>query len=170
MKPSNILLSYSDVPVLVDFGFAQKWDLSAIDLRGTGDTRLDLHTDSHKEPFFSEISWGTPEYLDPPVSETKMFDTRRTADNILTACPGPQARRTAVRRLVARCKTAPLAWSVRTLKLDADQVTFFEILCGRTPFEVSEEEDFSTPEQLKVYYERTLTGLWIGDWSMSKRK
>nr|XP_019003885.1 CAMK/CAMKL protein kinase [Kwoniella mangroviensis CBS 8507]OCF67346.1 CAMK/CAMKL protein kinase [Kwoniella mangroviensis CBS 8507] len=47
IKPANVLLSHNDIPVLVDFGFAQRWDVNA---RGS---------------FLSSISWGTPEYLDP---------------------------------------------------------------------------------------------------------
>ena len=43
IKPANVLLSYNDIPVLVDFGFAQKWDVGE---RGS---------------FLSSISWGTPE-------------------------------------------------------------------------------------------------------------
>lgn len=47
------------------------------------------------------------------------------------------------------------------------QVTFFEILIGRTPFEESEDEQFSTTEQLSVYHDRTVQGKWLGEWSMS---
>lgn len=43
IKPANVLLNYNDVPVLVDFGFAVKWD-----------TR-------DRTAFLSNISWGTPE-------------------------------------------------------------------------------------------------------------
>ena len=43
IKPANVLLSHNDIPVLVDFGFAQKWEVGA---RGS---------------FLSSISWGTPE-------------------------------------------------------------------------------------------------------------
>lgn len=47
IKPANILLSDEDRPVLVDFGFAQMYDLS------------------NKDRFLSSLSWGTPEYLSP---------------------------------------------------------------------------------------------------------
>jgi serine/threonine protein kinase len=43
IKPANVMLSYNDVPVLVDFGFANKWQMGE---RGS---------------FLSDISWGTPE-------------------------------------------------------------------------------------------------------------
>lgn len=43
IKPANVMLNYNDVPVLIDFGFAQQWDIG----RGTN--------------FVSDISWGTPE-------------------------------------------------------------------------------------------------------------
>lgn len=43
IKPANIMLNYYDVPILVDFGFATKWEVNA---RGA---------------FLSTISWGTPE-------------------------------------------------------------------------------------------------------------
>ena len=42
----------------------------------------------------------------------------------------------------------------------------FEILIGRTPFEANDQEDFETPEELLVYYERTRKGVWLGKWSM----
>ena len=42
----------------------------------------------------------------------------------------------------------------------------FEILIGRTPFEANEQEEFSTPEDLAVYYERSRRGQWIGEWEM----
>jgi hypothetical protein len=46
----------------------------------------------------------------------------------------------------------------------------FEILIGRTPFEANEQEQFSTKEELRVYYERTKAGTWVGEWSMSPRE
>ncbi|RXK36260.1 CAMK/CAMKL protein kinase [Tremella mesenterica] len=111
IKPANVLLGYNDVPVLVDFGFAQKWQVGA---RGS---------------FLSSISWGTPEYLDPQRAKGMPHDER-----------------------------ASDVWSLG--------ITMFEILIGRTPFEANEEEEFFTPEQLIVYYERTKRGVWVGDWSM----
>jgi hypothetical protein len=50
------------------------------------------------------------------------------------------------------------------------QITFFEILIGRTPFEAHASEDFSTQDQLTVYYDRTLRGEWLGEWEMSNCK
>jgi len=47
IKPSNVMLSYTDVPVLVDFGFATRWDMRS------------------RNPFLSTISWGTPEVSRP---------------------------------------------------------------------------------------------------------
>lgn len=43
IKPANILLSHSNVPVLVDFGFAQRWNVDS------------------ERTFLSNICWGTPE-------------------------------------------------------------------------------------------------------------
>jgi protein-serine/threonine kinase len=54
IKPANIMISYNDVPVLVDFGFAVKWDVGK---RGS---------------FLSNISWGTPE-----VSQSQLKIQRR---------------------------------------------------------------------------------------------
>lgn len=55
IKVSNILISHSDIPVLVDFGFAHGWDLR------------------DKNAFFSEISWGTPEVnLNPLILLVRM--------------------------------------------------------------------------------------------------
>ena len=42
-RPANILLSNENVPVLVDFGFAEKYDLQS------------------PEAFHSNLSYGTPE-------------------------------------------------------------------------------------------------------------
>lgn len=63
-------------------------------------------------------------------------------------------------------------------------VTFFEILAGRTPFEKSDQEQFTTKEDLEEYWARTvseansftkmsnaflqLRGQWIGNWKMSR--
>nr|XP_019045252.1 CAMK/CAMKL protein kinase [Kwoniella bestiolae CBS 10118]OCF24182.1 CAMK/CAMKL protein kinase [Kwoniella bestiolae CBS 10118] len=111
IKPANVLLSHNDIPVLVDFGFAQQWDVGA---RGS---------------FLSSISWGTPEYLDPIRAKGMPHDER-----------------------------ASDVWSLG--------ITMFEILIGRTPFEENEEEQFATPEELVVYYERSKKGRWVGQWSM----
>ena len=46
----------------------------------------------------------------------------------------------------------------------------FEILIGRTPFEATEDEQLATPEDLIIYYERSRSGEWIGDWSMPHGK
>ncbi|KAK4689689.1 hypothetical protein P7C73_g420, partial [Tremellales sp. Uapishka_1] len=58
IKPANVLLSHNDIPVLVDFGFAQKWEVG---VRGS---------------FLSSISWGTPEYLDPQRAQGMPHDER----------------------------------------------------------------------------------------------
>ena len=41
-------------------------------------------------------------------------------------------------------------------------VTFFEILMGRTPFEHSEGEQFTTKEDLEMYWNRTVRGSRTG--------
>jgi len=88
IKPANILLSHNDTPVIVDFGFAQRWDLSNTD--GRGPTKVSgLAVSSNKAgsthvPFWSEISWGTPEYLDPLVS---VCQTLRICDAYLAINP-----------------------------------------------------------------------------------
>lgn len=43
IKPTNIMISFSDVPVLVDFGFASKYDVGS------------------QGCFLSTERWGTPE-------------------------------------------------------------------------------------------------------------
>ncbi|KAJ9113864.1 hypothetical protein QFC19_000057 [Naganishia cerealis] len=134
IKPSNIMLSSTNTPIFVDFGFAQKWDVNAADTGAStligGLTTLTGHNASCHELFHSEISWGTPEYLDPQRSKGIKHDER-----------------------------ASDVWALG--------VTFFEILVGRTPFEETEDEQFSTPEELNVYHMRTVQGTWLGDWSMT---
>ncbi|KAJ7132934.1 kinase-like domain-containing protein [Mycena filopes] len=113
IKPANILLSSKNIPVLVDFGFAEKYDMKS----GTA--------------FHSNLSYGTPEYLSPERARGLPHDTRKSD-----------------------------VWSLG--------ITFFEILIGRTPFEHSDQEQFSTKEDLEKYWARTLRGKWVGSWKMSK--
>ncbi|GAA5836326.1 hypothetical protein JCM5353_005988 [Sporobolomyces roseus] len=58
IKPSNILLSSDDRPILIDFGFAQQWDTRSPDR------------------FLSSLSWGTPEYLSPERANGHLHDER----------------------------------------------------------------------------------------------
>nr|XP_018262002.1 CAMK/CAMKL protein kinase [Kwoniella dejecticola CBS 10117]OBR84160.1 CAMK/CAMKL protein kinase [Kwoniella dejecticola CBS 10117] len=58
IKPANILISHNDIPVLVDFGFAQQYDMSA------------------RSPFLSSLAWGTPEYMDPIRAQGLPHDER----------------------------------------------------------------------------------------------
>ncbi|KAH0586424.1 hypothetical protein H2248_007659 [Termitomyces sp. 'cryptogamus'] len=60
IKPANILLSRKNIPVLVDFGFAEKYDLKP-------DTA-----------FHSNLSYGTPEYLSPERARGLPHDTRKS--------------------------------------------------------------------------------------------
>lgn len=59
-RPANILLSEEEVPVLVDFGFAEKYEL-----------------DSSKA-FKSNLAYGTPEYLSPERARGLHHDTRKS--------------------------------------------------------------------------------------------
>lgn len=137
IKPANVLLSHNDIPVLVDFGFAQKWDVGA---RGS---------------FLSSISWGTPEYLDPQRAKGMPHDER--ASDVWS---------------LGVSSSVFFHFKPRH-ELGADkqwvgvlQITMFEILTGRTPFEADDQEQFSTPEELVIYYERTRKGHWVGQWSI----
>ncbi|KAM0789728.1 hypothetical protein ACM66B_006585 [Microbotryomycetes sp. NB124-2] len=47
-------------------------------------------------------------------------------------------------------------------------VTLYEIVVGRTPFEEHDKEEFLTREALEVYYERTLSRKFYGDFDISK--
>ncbi|PPQ85184.1 hypothetical protein CVT25_004191 [Psilocybe cyanescens] len=60
IKPANILLSHKNIPVLVDFGFAEKYDMDS-------DTA-----------FHSNLSYGTPEYLSPERARGLPHDTRKS--------------------------------------------------------------------------------------------
>ncbi|PFH46524.1 hypothetical protein AMATHDRAFT_199381 [Amanita thiersii Skay4041] len=113
IKPANILLSTQNVPVLVDFGFAEKYDVKS------------------STAFHSNLSYGTPEYLSPERARGLPHDTRKSD-----------------------------VWSLG--------ITFFEILVGRTPFEYSDGEQFTSKEDLETYWARTLRGKWVGTWKMSQ--
>ncbi|KAG6878514.1 hypothetical protein C0993_005445 [Termitomyces sp. T159_Od127] len=60
IKPANILLSRENVPVLVDFGFAEKYDRKS------------------ETAFHSNLSYGTPEYLSPERARGLPHDTRKS--------------------------------------------------------------------------------------------
>ncbi|KAI0647816.1 hypothetical protein C8Q79DRAFT_952090 [Trametes meyenii] len=60
IKPANILLSSENVPVLVDFGFAERYDTES------------------SEAFHSNLSYGTPEYLSPERARGLPHDTRKS--------------------------------------------------------------------------------------------
>jgi serine/threonine-protein kinase GIN4 len=60
VRPANILISHKSVPVLVDFGFAERYD-----------------PDSSKA-FLSNLSYGTPEYLSPERARGQLHDTRKS--------------------------------------------------------------------------------------------
>ncbi|KAG6902526.1 hypothetical protein C0995_015344 [Termitomyces sp. Mi166 len=60
IKPANILLSRKNIPVLVDFGFAEKYDLKS------------------DSAFHSNLSYGTPEYLSPERARGLPHDTRKS--------------------------------------------------------------------------------------------
>ncbi|KAI8994232.1 hypothetical protein BD414DRAFT_576788 [Trametes punicea] len=60
IKPANILLSNENVPVLVDFGFAERYDVDSPDA------------------FHSNLSYGTPEYLSPERARGLPHDTRKS--------------------------------------------------------------------------------------------
>lgn len=60
IKPANILLSYKNIPVLVDFGFAERYDQKST------------------TAFHSNLSYGTPEYLSPERARGLPHDTRKS--------------------------------------------------------------------------------------------
>ncbi|EMD40192.1 hypothetical protein CERSUDRAFT_45824 [Gelatoporia subvermispora B] len=60
IKPANILLSYQNVPIFIDFGFAEQYNLKST------------------YAFHSNLSYGTPEYLSPERARGLPHDTRKS--------------------------------------------------------------------------------------------
>ncbi|KAK0188110.1 hypothetical protein F5146DRAFT_1062051 [Armillaria mellea] len=60
IKPANILISHKNIPVLVDFGFAEKYDINS------------------EKAFHSKVSYGTPEYLSPERAREMPHDCRKS--------------------------------------------------------------------------------------------
>ncbi|KAK0464358.1 kinase-like domain-containing protein [Desarmillaria tabescens] len=60
IKPANILISHKNIPVLVDFGFAEKYGLDS------------------ETAFHSKVSYGTPEYLSPERAREIPHDCRKS--------------------------------------------------------------------------------------------
>ncbi|KLO07620.1 hypothetical protein SCHPADRAFT_859973 [Schizopora paradoxa] len=60
IKPANIMLSSTRTPVLVDFGFAEKYDMNS------------------RKAFLSNLAYGTPEYLSPERARGNVHDTRKS--------------------------------------------------------------------------------------------
>jgi serine/threonine protein kinase len=147
LRPANILLSEKQVPVLVDFGFAEKYDLEK----------------DKERAFRSNLTYGTPE--------------------VCISSSGPR------RSLISSKYLSPerargLPHDTRKADMWSLGVTFFEILIGRTPFEHTEGEPFTTKAALEDYWARTvrklasdvtfiddvgqMRGKWLGSWKMSK--
>jgi serine/threonine-protein kinase GIN4 len=119
LRPANILLSDRQVPVLVDFGFAEKYDLDK-------DTA---------EAFRSNLTYGTPEVC-------MLSSIRVRSLNSLKYLSPERAR--------------GLSHDTRKADIWSLGVTFFEILIGRTPFEHTEGEPFTTKAALEDYWARTV--------------
>ncbi|KAL5523403.1 hypothetical protein ACEPAF_1670 [Sanghuangporus sanghuang] len=60
IKPANILLSTRKIPMFVDFGFAEKYEVGS------------------KRAFMSNLAYGTPEYLSPERARGTVHDTRKS--------------------------------------------------------------------------------------------
>lgn len=60
IKPANILLNHKHIPVLVDFGFAEKYDLTS------------------PTAFHTNLNYGTPEYLSPERAKGLPHDARKS--------------------------------------------------------------------------------------------
>ncbi|OAV99945.1 CAMK/CAMKL protein kinase [Puccinia triticina 1-1 BBBD Race 1] len=117
IKPANVVLSAEDEPVLIDFGFAAAYPPDYTETTG-------------KKPFWSTLSWGTPEYLSPQRAKSEGHDERLSD-----------------------------IWSLG--------VTLYELVVGRTPFELNEKEEFLSKEALEVYYQRTLKAEFLGPHTLS---
>ncbi|KAH9812598.1 kinase-like domain-containing protein [Melampsora americana] len=119
IKPANVVISEQDQPVFIDFGFAVSY---GSDWEGA---------EKGEKKYWSQLSWGTPEYLSPQRARGEPHDERLSD-----------------------------IWSLG--------ITMYEVVVGRTPFESDDHEEFLTKEALQVYYERTLTGEFLGVHHLSR--
>jgi len=106
------------VPVLVDFGFAEKCDLE------------------DGNAFRSNLTYGTPEVCLLSITFANILL------NSLEYLSPERAR--------------GLPHDTRKADIWALGITFFEILIGRTPFEHTEGEPFTTKAALEDYWARTV--------------
>jgi serine/threonine-protein kinase GIN4 len=107
------------VPVLVDFGFAEKYNLNK----------------DAEEAFRSNLTYGTPEVC-------MLYSIRAHSSTFLKYLSPERAR--------------GLSHDTRKADIWSLGVTFFEILIGRTPFEHTEGEPFTTKAALEDYWARTV--------------
>ena len=105
----------TNVPVIIDFGFAETYDISTVATPSSHPTTVPINA-----PFISNLSYGTPEYLSPERAKGQKHDTRKSD-----------------------------VWALG--------VTCFEVLVGRTPFEREEGEPLASINELKGYWERTVS-------------
>ncbi len=81
IKPANILLTRTEQPVLVDFGFAERYGTEKPILRPSpsvlaspSSSVSSLLPSFPKAPFESNLAYGTPEYLSPERAKGYIHD------------------------------------------------------------------------------------------------
>lgn len=153
IKPANILLTRTEQPVMVDFGFAERYDTEKPILRPSqsvlaspSSSASSLLPSGPKAPFESNLAYGTPEYLSPERAKGYIHDVSLDITQWTKYSRTVQTRKSDV-------------WALG--------VTFFEIVVGRTPFELEEGEEFSSKEDLERYWNRTNNDIWVGTWKIS---
>ncbi|KIM28942.1 hypothetical protein M408DRAFT_68731 [Serendipita vermifera MAFF 305830] len=139
IKPANILLSARKTPVLVDFGFSERY-AAASDAETGADG--DAPVPSPHGPFLSSLAYGTPEYLSPERAAGHVHDTR---------------------------KADVWSLGVTFFEFIFARTPFEEDKTGIVPGKDDANDAITDKKAMDAYWARTVKGKWLGVGSGSSK-